>query len=300
MFKLKKNRWMLAGLVITLLLVGAGGYYWWSKPATTAAAAPLQTAKARTGDLSLVVSGAGNLVAASRVELGFRTGGTVVAVESQVGQAVTQGQVLVRLDDSAARLQLAAKELALQTLISPDALNAAEIARLNAQDTLNTAITNLQYLISPTVYTAELALSKAQAALAEKKAANAPAADLTAAEAEVARAQTALNAALYTYRADYVPATFLYTYKDLVTKQTLETINPPTMDDISLARAKVRTAELALEDANDAEPLPTQIAFAWRLTHSSTGAHQSPRPPSERHHCRCSCVRRSVPFQCTA
>ena len=250
MFKLKKNRWMLAGLVITLLLVGAGGYYWWSKPATTAAAAPLQTAKARTGDLSLVVSGAGNLVAASRVELGFRTGGTVVAVESQVGQAVTQGQVLVRLDDSAARLQLAAKELALQTLISPDALNAAEIARLNAQDTLNTAITNLQYLISPTVYTAELALSKAQAALAEKKAANAPAADLTAAEAEVARAQTALNAALYTYRADYVPATFLYTYKDLVTKQTLETINPPTMDDISLARAKVRTAELALEDAN--------------------------------------------------
>jgi HlyD family secretion protein len=250
MFKLKKNRWVLVGLVIALLLAGAGAYYWWSKPAATAAAAPLQTAKARTGDLSIVVSGAGNLVAASRVELGFRASGTVLVVDTQVGQTVTQGQVLVRLDDSAARLQLATKELALQALISPDALNAAEIARLTAQDNLNTAITNLQYLISPTVYTSELALAKAQATLDEKKAAKAPAAEITAAESEVKRSQSALNAALYTYRADYVPATFLYTYKDTVTNETLETVNPPTADDISLARAKVRTAELALEDAN--------------------------------------------------
>lgn len=250
MFKQKKTRWMVAGLIVVMLLAGAGAYYFWGQPAAKAAAAPLQTARARTGDLSITISGAGNLVAASRVELGFRTGGTVLAVEAQVGQSVTQGQALVRLDDSAARLQLAAKELALQALISPDALNAAEIARLNAQDNLNSAITSLQYLISPTVYTAELALTKAQAALAEKKTAKAPAAEITTAEAEVKRVQIALDAALYTYRAEYVPATFLYTYKDLVTRETLETVNPPTADDISLARAKVRTAELSLADAN--------------------------------------------------
>ena len=251
MFKMKNKRWMIIGIVVALLASAAGGYYFFGMPSKAAAeTAPLQTAKARTGDLSIVVSGAGNLVSTSRVDLGFRAGGTVLAVNAQVGQAVTEGQVLVRLDDSAARLQLATKELALQTLISSDALNEAEIARLSAQDVLNTAITNLQYLISPTVYTSELALSKAQATLDEKKAANAPTAEINVAESDVRRAQSTLNAALYTYRADYVPVTFLYTYKDTVTNETLETVNPPTADDISLARAKVRTGELALADAN--------------------------------------------------
>jgi HlyD family secretion protein len=196
-----------------------------------------------------VVSGAGNLVAASRVELGFRSSGTVLSVDTQVGQAVTEGQALVRLDDSAARLTLAAKELALQALISPDALNDAEIARLNAQNNLNASITSLQYLISPAVYSSELALSKAQAGLDEKEAASATPEEITTAANEVKRAQNLLNSALYTYRAEYVPVTFLYTYKDTVTNQVIETVNPPTADAISLARAKVRTAELALEDA---------------------------------------------------
>ncbi len=250
MLKKKINRWAITGIVAVLLLASTGAYYIWGIPTAKAEAAPLQTAKARTGDLSIVISGAGNLVSASRVNLGFRTGGTVQAVDAQVGQLVTKGQVLVRLDDSAARLQLATKELAMQSLISSDALNETEITRLTAQDVLNTAITNLQYLISPTVYTSELALAKAQTVLDEKKAANAPVAEITVAEAELKRAKIVLDAAQYTYRADYAPVIFLYTYKDLVTNETLETVNPPTQDDISLARAKVRTAELALQDAN--------------------------------------------------
>ena len=94
MFKLKNNLWKIAGIVIVLFLAAAGAYYVWGMPAPTAEAAPLQTAKARTGDLSIVISGAGNLVAASRVDLGFRTGGTVMAVDTQVGQTVSEGQVL--------------------------------------------------------------------------------------------------------------------------------------------------------------------------------------------------------------
>ena len=250
MFKKKNNPWVISGIIIALFLAAGGAYYVWGMPAAAVVAAPLQTAKARTGDLSIVVSGAGNLVAASRVELGFRSSGTVMAVDTQVGQVVEAGQVLVRLDDSAARLLLATKELALQALISSDALNAAEIARLTAQDDLNTAITTLQYLISPTVYTSELSLAKAQSILDEKKAANAAAADITIAEGEVKHAQTLLDAALYTYRVEYIPVSFPYSYKDLVTNETIETVIPPTADEISLARAKVRTAELALADAN--------------------------------------------------
>ncbi len=250
MSKSKNNPWLITGIIITLILAAGGAYYYWGKPAAAAVAAPLQTAKARTGDLSIVVSGAGNLVSASRVDLGFRSGGTVLEVAAQVGKQVSQGQVLARLDDSAAQLQLATKQLALQALISSDALNASEIARLTARDTLNTAITTLQYLISPTVYTSELALTKAQAALDEKKTAQASTQDITAAENEVKHAQSLLDSALYTYRADYIPASFPYSYKDLTTKETIETVIPPTADEISLARAKVRTAELALADAN--------------------------------------------------
>jgi RND family efflux transporter MFP subunit len=55
---------------------------------------------------------------------------------------------------------------------------------------------------------------------------------------------------MYTYRAEYIPVTFPYTYKDLVTDLVVETVIPPTADEISLARAKVRTAELSLADAN--------------------------------------------------
>ncbi len=266
MSKSKKNPWLITGIIITLILAAGGAYYFWGMPTAAAEAAPLQTAKARTGDLLIVVSGAGNLVSASRVDLGFRTGGTVLEVAAQVGKEVSQGQVLVRLDDSAARLQLATKELALQALISSDALNAAEIARLNAQDTLNTSIITLQYLISPTVYNSELKLAKAQAVLDEKKAANAPAADLTLAESEVKRAQSVLDGAMYTYRAEYIPVTFPYTYKDLVTDLVVETVIPPTADEISLARAKVRTAELSLADAN---------AYFERLSSTDTCADLS-------------------------
>ncbi len=70
-----------------------------------------------------------------RIELGFRSGGTVSPAfrcrSARMFQA--DGDLLVALDDGAARLSLSEKRLALQDLISPDALINAEIARLNAQ-----------------------------------------------------------------------------------------------------------------------------------------------------------------------
>jgi len=263
---MKKNRWVIPGIIVVLLLAAAGAYYYWSTKPAAAVAAPLQTAKARTGDLSIVISGAGNLVSASRVDLGFRSGGTVIEVPAQVGKDVTTGQVLVRQDDSAARLLLATKELALQALISPDALNAAKIARITAEDNLDDAITSLQYLISPSVYASEVALAKAQAALDEKKAANSPASEITLAENEVKRAKFALDSAASYYLAEYIPLTFPYSYTDLVTNEVVDTVVPPTADEISLARAKVRTAELALADAH---------AYFERLSNKNTCADLS-------------------------
>ncbi|MEJ5224008.1 MAG: biotin/lipoyl-binding protein, partial [Anaerolineales bacterium] len=194
MFRKKAFRW-ITGLLV-LAGAGAAAYYFYFAPQTAAATeAPLQTARARKGDISIVVNGAGNLVATERIELGFRSGGTVVSVPVQVGSPVQSGDLLVALDDSAARLTLAEKQLALQNLISPDALINAEIARLNAQAALDKAINDLQYLISPAVYRAELDVLAAQRALDEKKAATAPAEEILAAEAALSRAQNILISA---------------------------------------------------------------------------------------------------------
>jgi multidrug resistance efflux pump len=247
---LLKKRWSLPLLFVLLAALGVVGYRLQTTSQTAAATeAPLQTAKVRTGNLSITVNGSGNLVAAARVELGFRTGGTVVRVPVEVGAAVEQGAELVVLDDSAARLTLAEKELALQALISPDALINAEIARINAQASLDKAATELQYLISPWVYNEEVRLLEAQRALDEKKSGNAPAEEIALAEDAVTRAETNLNSARSAYINEYAPATFSLTYRDAVTGELVKTVNLPTEDTVNLARAKVRSAQLALEDA---------------------------------------------------
>lgn len=248
MFKNKTFRWAVIFLV--LIGLGAAAYYFYFTPQTAAAeAAPLQTARARKGDISITINGAGNLIASTRVELGFRSGGTLVSVPAQVGVPVATGDLLAALDDSAARLTLAEKQLALQAFISPDALINAEIARLNAQAGLDTAITELQYLLSPAVYRAEINLFEVQRVLDEKKAANAPAEEITAAETAVTRTQSLLNGARYTYTSEYVPYYFTTTYKDETTGEWVEAIIPPSPADITLARAKVQAAQLSLDDA---------------------------------------------------
>lgn len=248
MFKNKTFRW--AVIFFFLIGLGAAAYYFYFTPQTAAAeAAPLQTARARKGDISITINGAGNLIASTRVELGFRSGGTLVSVPAQVGVPVATGDLLVAIDDSATRLTLAEKELALQALISPDALINAEIARLNAQAGLDTAITELQYLLSPAVYRAEINLFEVQRVLDEKKAANAPSEEITAAETAVTRVQSLLNGARYTYTAEYVPYYFTTTYKDETTGEWVEAIIPPSPADITLARAKVQAAQLSLDDA---------------------------------------------------
>jgi multidrug efflux pump subunit AcrA (membrane-fusion protein) len=93
----------------------------------------------------------------------------------------------------------------------------------------------LQYLISRTVYNSELGLDAAMADLEEKKAANASSEQISAAEEAVSLAQKALISAQYYYKNEYIPSVLKYT---------------PSSEEISLARAQLRTSELALEDAN--------------------------------------------------
>lgn len=240
-------------LALILAIAGGGGYYYYTGyylPAQVTPAPVLQTAKVRAGDIVISVAGVGNLVPAEQVSVGFRSGGVLAEVNIAIGDEVEAGQLLARLEDTTLRLRLSQSQLNLQALISPEAVFEAEMAALNAEMALDEAIEDLQYLIGPAVWQRENDLEQAQAELEELQATTSTSAEaLTAAQKAVETAQARLEQAQYIYKVEYVPTTFTYAYTDSVTGEVLEDIYPPSEDEITLARAKERSAKLALQVA---------------------------------------------------
>lgn len=233
---MKKNRriWVTGVLgLILIIILGIGGYRYYLANTQSVNSSPMQTSKARSGDIRITVDGYGYLLPEQQVELGFLTGGVVVDVDAAVGKEVNRGDTLAQMDDGSRRLELAMKELALQALLSPEALNTAEIAQLNAEDSLDTALTTLQFLISRTVYNSQVALDAANDDLFLKQANNASQEDISAASLAVENARQSLISAQYYYKTEYAVDVLDYT---------------PSEQDINLAWAQVRTSELAVKD----------------------------------------------------
>lgn len=67
------------------------------------------------GDLTVIVSGSGNITVSQDASLAFGTGGKVEAVYVEAGDQVNQGEVLAKLDTGVLELALAQAELALAT-----------------------------------------------------------------------------------------------------------------------------------------------------------------------------------------
>ncbi len=247
----KKIFWWIFLGVLAISALG-GGLYWNQIVAATATptAQPMQTAKVRKGDLVITASGAGNIIPHLQADLGFRTSGILKEVNVSIGQSVTAGQVMASLEDALQQAQLAQAEAEFQALFSEASLAQAKITVANSDIATQTAIEDLQYLVSPEVYFWETELDKAKQALLVLNAdTNASAQQKANAQKSIDRAQTNLNAAQDRYQKEYVPATFTYTYTDLETNEEITTTIAPTSSEIALARAKVDTARFALLDA---------------------------------------------------
>jgi HlyD family secretion protein len=153
-------------IIFIVLALAVGGFLYYTS--STAAATPpdepaLQTAKVRTGDIAITASGAGNLVPAAELDLSFRTGGALVELRVNVGDHVEAGDVLARLDDASAKLQLAQAELNLHsaqaklddletgasTGIDPDRVTSAYINLRQATDALADAQANYDAVFDP-------------------------------------------------------------------------------------------------------------------------------------------------------
>lgn len=285
----KRRRTPWWGLVALLLVAAAAAGWWWFsvRDTTTETQAPaLQTAKVRTGDITITASGAGNLLPAQEVKLGFRSGGVLAEVPVSVGDEVAAGALLARLDDAEAQAQLAQAETNLQLaeLKLADLTDGADPAALaTARASLAGAQADLARLLEPAT-AAEIAASEenlrsAQEALAVLMAGPDPA-KIAAAEASLTLAEINVRAAQAAYD-KVAPVTELHNGTTIgigETKQAADlwqaTTNyekakaeydsimaGPAADTIASARAKVSVAQAQL-DALRAGPSAEAIAAA--------------------------------------
>ena len=107
-----------------LLLVGVTGFAFAKTGVLSGEAeddSELQTATVRSGDLVLLASGSGTLLAESEIRLGFGDEGTIAALHVKVGDQVKAGDVLA---EQAERKELEAK------------LSAAQLTLIEAQEAL--------------------------------------------------------------------------------------------------------------------------------------------------------------------
>ena len=127
--------WMIGlGLVAILLASLIARDTFLAKPV----AATLSTVTADRGTVTAVVSGTGMLVPAGRMNVNFKVAGTLTEVDVKVGDKVTTGQVLARLDASTEQATLAQAQASLasalanlQSIQSP--LTSAQLAQLQHQ-----------------------------------------------------------------------------------------------------------------------------------------------------------------------
>ncbi|MFL7838997.1 MAG: efflux RND transporter periplasmic adaptor subunit [Candidatus Promineifilaceae bacterium] len=141
----------------------------------------LQTAPVRQGDITLSATGAGTIVPAEEIVVGFKSGGILQELLVSVGDEVKAGDVLARLDNTAALQQVANAELQMtQAIMQTDAQSTETGVSFN----------------DLSVEQAQLSLEQAQRALDELLNWQPDEDEIAQAEAGLAAAKAGYNAAV--------------------------------------------------------------------------------------------------------
>lgn len=264
-------------IVIILLagLVGGGvfAYSRFTSQSTTSAAseAPLQMAKATVGSLVLSANGTGTLMPAAESSFGFGTSGQVSEIDVKIGDHVEAGQVLAKLDDTKAKVQLAEAQEAMDKLTSAAAIAMAKQSLAEAQSSFDTAKETLAYLISPEVLYCEEKVAEREQTLADVQAAaqtdtsDAAKQKVTEAETSLKYAQDELSYFHTVYDQTYVISNFtqyqtrrrrgggstseVIKVLDEVTGKYVNLVYLPTEGEIGMARGDYELAKASIAEA---------------------------------------------------
>lgn len=283
---IRKVKGLWIGLGVVSVLAALGAYFYTSRvnAAQTASSEEeqLQTAVAHTGDITILASGSGQLVAASERSLGFEEMGTLIDILVQIGSQVKAGDLLASLqtENSQATIDLAVSEAQLAVLQAQSNLDDlyanAEISRTTAMNDIATysqAVRDAQYQLENftiPVYLAGLDTITAVDLMKEKL-------DAASAAFEPYRLYPAYNDTRYALLVDlneaqsrYDAAVKLlgYEYELQVAQANLEKArqeydeyeNGPSEDDISLAKAELENAQARLDLAQEEQPVLTLVA----------------------------------------
>jgi multidrug efflux pump subunit AcrA (membrane-fusion protein) len=204
-----KRIWLGAAAVLVIVLGGLVIYQYYYAPATAevATSPEVQTAVARRGDLIVFASGAGSVVPAAEVGVGFDESGTLNEILVNVGEQVQAGQVLARLQTNKTEeeilLSIADAELNVLTaqqafddinsssqMDAAEALLAVEEAEQALEDLQNTELRVAQVLLA--VAEAEDAVKQSERSYWGTRS-PADANTIAAANAELVLATKALN-----------------------------------------------------------------------------------------------------------
>jgi HlyD family secretion protein len=238
----KIKLWPIVAIsVLCLALVGATACPGTGSEGTTGE----ELVKVVRGDLTVIVSGSGNITVSQDASLAFGTGGKVETVYVEAGDQVSQGDVLAKLDTGALELALAQAELALssaeynldktQQIYSQPDLSTARAAVTNARSYLNYAQLQLDQANSQEdieywqneVYQAGVNLAAAEQRL-EEMLAGGESAEVSLNRLEVAAARKALEQA----QKEFTEATITAPFDGIVGAVYVDEgdiIPPPTM-----------------------------------------------------------------------
>ena len=121
-----KYLWISVGVILFIVVGGYYAYDYFSADSVEVSeAAQIQTSVARSGDLTVFASGAGQVVPTTEVNLGFDEAGTLAERLVKVGDQVQAGEVIARLEtnQSEDEIALALAEAELNVLIAQQALD---------------------------------------------------------------------------------------------------------------------------------------------------------------------------------
>jgi RND family efflux transporter MFP subunit len=207
--RMNKKLWLIiAASVLVLALVGVTA----CPSSGGGATSEVELVQVVRGDLTVIVSGSGNISVSEDASLAFGTGGTVEAVDVKAGDQVKEGDVLAKLDTGTLELALTQAQLSLataeynldraqQVYAQPD-LATARAAVTNARSYLDYAQSQLDQANSPEqieywqneVYQAGVNLAAAEQRLADMEAGG-DSAEVALRRLEVAAARQALEQA---------------------------------------------------------------------------------------------------------
>jgi len=270
----KSNLFKISAAVLILAALVAGGvllYQRFFSPQTDAAEeTPLQTAEATRGDLILYANGTGTIIPAVESSFGFNTNGQVSEIYVEVGDRVEAGQVLAKLDDTNAQIELAEAQEAMNTLTSAAAIATAKQVLATAQSSFDTAKVELEFLVSPEVlYWEEKVAEREQTLIDAQTATQTDTSDeakqkVTEAETSLAYAQAQLKYFQTVYEETYIPKNFtqyrtmnfrgrtiteVIQVEDEETGKMVDLIYPPTEGEIGMARAAYDLAKASIAEA---------------------------------------------------